>query len=75
MSAESLGVAGARPCAGNRGVTCTCPPMRCNMEDPAHLPGCSASEMCTCREDDPWRMRPPNGNDEVIAYWRLKRGW
>lgn len=57
MSAKSLGVAGIRPCAGNRGVTCTCPPMRCNMEDPEHLPNCSASEICSCRSDDPWRMK------------------
>ena len=57
MSAESLGVAGVRPCAGNRGATCTCPAMRCNMEDPAHLPYCSASETCSCLSDDPWRMK------------------
>ena len=74
MTAESLGVAGVRPCLGHRGATCTCRFGHCNMEDPAHLPYCSASEMCTCLEDDPWRFRPPNVN-EITVYWRLKRGW
>ena len=77
MSAVSLGVAGVRPCAGNRGAFCTCPAMRCNMEDPEHLPNCSASEICTCREDDPWRMRPWTKQAiwEVLYRSALRREW